>query len=143
MFNGQCGQDQFVYNVLKGKQNGFFFEIGSNDPVHINNSYLFENKYNWKGVMVEYDPRFLNSYKQHRPNSIHVINDATKVDYKQLVIDNNIPKNMDYLQIDLEVTNGSTLETLIKLDNEILDDYKFATVTFEHDIYVTNYNDRN
>jgi hypothetical protein len=31
--------------------------------------------------MVEYESNFLSLYKQHRPNSIHVINDATKVDY--------------------------------------------------------------
>ena len=46
-----------------------------------------------------------------------------------------MPLSIDYLQIDLEANNGSTLKTLEKLDNEILDTYKFATVTFEHDIY--------
>ena len=46
---------------------------------------------------------------------------------------------MDYLQIDLEANNGSTIRTLEKLDLEVLDNYKFATVTFEHDIYHTNY----
>jgi hypothetical protein len=141
MFNGQCGQDLYVYNVLKEKHNGFFLEIGSNDPIIINNTYLFENTYNWKGIMVEYENSCLHLYKKHRPNSIHVIADATKIDYKKLFLDNNVPTDIDYLQIDLEVTNGSTLETLIKIDREILDNYRFATVTFEHDIYVTNYND--
>jgi len=50
-----------------------------------------------------------------------------------------MPLLFDYLQIDLEVDNGSTLETLQKLDNEIFDTYKFATVTFEHDIYRSNF----
>ena len=104
-----------------------------------NNSYLLENQYDWKGIMVEYDKSFLPLYKQYRPNSIHVINDATKVDYKNLFETNNVPLNLDYLQIDLEVNNGSTIETLQKLDDEIFDKYKFATVTFEHDIYHTNF----
>lgn len=43
------------------------------------------------------------------------------------------------MQIDLEVDNGSTIQTLQKLDNEIFDTYKFATVTFEHDIYNKNF----
>jgi hypothetical protein len=128
-----------VLNVLKNKKNGYFLEIGSNHPIAINNSYILETNFDWKGIMVEYNSNFLSLYKQHRPNSIHVINDATKVDYKNIFEQNNMPLNFDYLQIDLEANNGSTLKTLQKLDNEIFDTYKFATVTFEHDIYHTNF----
>ena len=139
MYFGQAGQDKFVLNILKNKVRGFFLEIGSNHPININNSYLLETKYDWKGIMVEFNASFLPLYKTHRPNSIHVIDDATKIDYKALLETNNAPVNMDYLQIDLEVNNGSTIWTLQKLDQEILDLYKFATVTFEHDIYHTNF----
>jgi hypothetical protein len=52
-----------------------------------------------------------------------------------------MPLSFDYLQIDLEVNNGVTLKTLQKLDNDIFDTYKFATITFEHDIYTGNYFD--
>jgi hypothetical protein len=139
MYLGQAEQDKFVLNVLKGKKNGYFLEIGSNDPIKYNNSYLLESKYDWKGIMVEIDSKFLSLYKEHRPNSVHIINDATKVDYKKLFETNNAPLSFDYLQIDLDASNGSTLMTLLKLDNEIFDTYKFATVTFEHDIYHTNF----
>jgi hypothetical protein len=139
MYLGQAEQDKFVLNVLKNKKNGYFLEIGSNDPININNSYLLETQYDWKGIMVEYNPIFLPLYKQHRPNSIHIINDATKIDYKNVFETNNMPLSFDYLQIDLEAYNGSTIQTLQKLDNEILDTYKFATVTFEHDIYSNNF----
>jgi glycosyltransferase involved in cell wall biosynthesis len=51
--------------------------------------------------------------------------------------------NIDYLQIDLEADMGTTISTLDKLDKEVMDNYKFAVVTFEHDIYRTsNYNTR-
>ena len=83
--------------------------------------------------MIEYNPMWLPSYKAIRKNSIHVIDDATKIDYKNLL--KNSPKDIDYLQIDVEAENGSTIETLEKLDNEILDTYRFAVVTFEHDYY--------
>lgn len=139
MYLGQAEQDKFVLNVLNNKKNGYFLEIGSNHPININNSYLLETKYDWKGIMVEYNSNFLSLYKELRPNSIHIINDATEVDYKNVFEKNNIPLSLDYLQIDLEVNNGSTLKTLKKLDNEIFDTYKFATVTFEHDIYHTNF----
>lgn len=139
MYGGQAEQDKFVLNILKNKKNGYFLEIGSNDPITINNTYILESKYDWKGIMVEYENKFLPLYKKHRPNSIHIINDATKVDYKNLFEINNVPLQIDYLQIDLEANNGSTIITLEKLDNEIFDNYKFATITFEHDIYHTNF----
>ena len=139
MYLGQANQDKFVLNILKEKKNGYFIEIGSNHPINISNTYLLEKQYDWKGIMIEYDSSFLGLYKLHRPNSIHIINDATKVDYKNIFENNNMPLSFDYLQIDLEANNGSTIKTLQKLDNEIFDTYKFATVTFEHDIYHTNF----
>jgi hypothetical protein len=105
----------------------------------INNTYLLETKYNWKGVMVEYDKKYLTLYEQQRPNSIHVMQDATTIDYKNLLETNNFPLSIDYLQLDLEANNGSTLRTLQNLDTNIFDTYRFATITFEHDIYHTNY----
>ena len=140
MYHGQAEQDKFVLNILKKKKEGFFIEIGANHPITISNTYILESKYNWKGIMIEYEPSFLEMYKKVRPNSIHIIKDATQIDYKQVFKMNNVPSFIDYLQIDLEANNGSTLKTLEKLDAEIFDNYKFATITFEHDIYHTNFN---
>ena len=138
MYKGQSQQDKFVLHALQGKREGYFLEIGSNHPIHSNNTYLLEDKYNWRGIMVEYESRFLPLYKEHRPNSIHIINDASQIVYKDVFESNNVPHAMDYLQIDLEEENGSTLRTLQNLDRNIFDTYTFATVTFEHDIYHSN-----
>lgn len=134
-YNGQALQDKFVVSVLKNKQNGYFLEIGSNHPKLINNTYILEKELNWKGIMIEYDQNWLSLYKIERPNSIHIINDATKINYNQILKENNAPINIDYLQIDLEVSNHSTLSTLEILNDTVFNEYKFATITFEHDIY--------
>ena len=140
MYLGQANQDKFVLNILKEKKNGYFLEIGSSHPININNSYLLEKQYDWKGIMIEIDSSFLPLYKEHRQNSIHVIDDATEIDYKKLFETNNMPLSFDYLQIDLDdVCNNSTIKTLQKLDDEIFDTYKFATITFEHDVYNSNF----
>jgi hypothetical protein len=139
MFNSQAGQDRFILSVLNNKINGYFLEIGSNHPIIINNTYILENNYGWNGIMIEYDNNFLQSYKNIRPNSIHIINDATKVEYFKLFTENNTPKNIDYLQIDLEVVNGSTINTLKLLNEQVFKEYKFAVITFEHDIYRGNF----
>lgn len=132
-YKGQAEQDKYVINVLKQKKNGYFLEIGSNHPININNTYILETQFNWKGIMIDNSPAWLHLYKKLRPNSIHVIQDATNIDYAELLKKSNFPTNLDYLQVDIEPSNGSTLKTIQKLDDDILDNYKFATVTFEHD----------
>ena len=144
-FHGQAGQDEFVLNVLKFKTNGFFVEIGSNDPVFINNTFLLETQYNWTGIMIEAQEKLsggpnrgrdvLDLYKKERQHSHYIIDDARKVDYIKAFNEYNAPHNIDYLQLDLDVENYSTLDTLRKLDETVMDEYKFATVTFEHDLY--------
>jgi hypothetical protein len=139
VFNSQCAQDLFVVVALRKKQGGTFLEIGSNDPIKINNTFVLESEFGWKGVMVEFDPSFLPSYVEKRKKSHHVIQDATKIDYLNEFQKANMPSSIDYLQIDLEVENKSTLDTLIRLDQTVFDTHTFATVTFEHDIYRGNY----
>lgn len=134
----QSSQDLFVLHMTKYKKNGTFLEIGSNDPISTNNTYILESQYGWTGIMVEYDTSFMNAYKQMRPNSVHVFEDARNVDYASLT---SKYSSMDYLQIDLDVNNRSTLDTLELLDRTVFDNTKFATVTFEHDIYTGNYYD--
>jgi hypothetical protein len=135
----QALQDLFVISILQNKNNGYFLEIGSNHPIAGNNTYMLEKKYGWKGLMIEYDSSFEQLYKDLRPNSIYRISDARLVDYRGILDTNAFPCNLDYLQIDLDVNNKSTLDTLLLLDNTCFDKYKFATITFEHDIYTGNY----
>jgi hypothetical protein len=135
----QAGQDLFVVALTKGKQGGTFLEIGSNDPVTHNNSYLLESEYHYRGLLVEYEPRFAAGYRRLRPNSAYVIGDAQKVDYRGFLDAHDFPEHVDYLQIDLDVNNRSTLNTLELLERTVFDKYKFATVTFEHDIYTGNH----
>lgn len=144
--NSQIKQDLFVLNMCKFKKNGYFVEIGANDAYEDSNTYLLEKGYEWKGIMIENDDKYVQSYKNERPNSIYVIDDATKIDYIQLFNKYDVPKNIDYLQIDLEPANRSSIDVLEYFDKHIFDKYKFATITFEHDIYklkLNKYKDKN
>jgi hypothetical protein len=134
-YNSQSGQDFFVLKCLNFKRDGTFVEIGSNHPINGNNTYILEKEHNWKGIMVEYTNDFTELYKEHRPNSSHLIQDATLINFYDEFKKINMPTYIDYLQIDLEVDNKSTILTLENLDKHVMDNYKFAVVTFEHDIY--------
>lgn len=49
----QAGQDLFVIAVLQGKRNGRFLEIGANDPICHNNTFVLEQSFNFLGVSVD------------------------------------------------------------------------------------------
>jgi hypothetical protein len=46
----QVGQEQFVIDFLKNKKYGFFVELGASNGLLHSNTYLLENKYEWKGI---------------------------------------------------------------------------------------------
>jgi hypothetical protein len=134
-YNGQIGQDWFVLYCLNYKKKGIFLEIGSNHYKQINNTYLLEKEYDWTGTMIEYDSHYFNDYILHRPNSHPILSDATEIDYDLEFKTMKYPNQIDYLQIDLEPTIGTTIQTLELINNTIMNEYTFATITFEHDIY--------
>ena len=132
MFFGTSQQDKFIIHVLNNKKNGYFLDIGSGEAIFNNNTYLLETNFNWKGILVDNNSYFIMSYRSFRTNSIHIIDDARKIDYLKIFEENNFPRAIDYLHIALEARNGSTIETLHKLEHEVFDMYKFAIITFQH-----------
>ena len=50
--------------------NGFYIECGANDGVSQNNTLYYNQKYNWKGLLVEANPDIYNICKINRPNDI-------------------------------------------------------------------------
>lgn len=130
----QAGQDSFVMHCLKNKRNGIFVELGSNDPMYHSNTYSLEKEYGWNGLMVDYQSQFVPQYIANR-SSPYIIADACKIDYKKVFEEISFPHAIDYLQIDLEVNNKSTINCLEVFDKDVFPSYKFAVVTFEHDIY--------
>ena len=60
----QSMQDMFVLSMLDGKRNGVYVEIGADKPKIINNSYLLERKFGWRGVSFELDKSKVEFFNQ-------------------------------------------------------------------------------
>ena len=126
----QSMQDMFVLMALDGKKNGVYVELGADLPRIINNTYLLESEFDWSGVSFEYDPEKVTFFNTIRRNKC-ICDDATTFDYKFLFEERNYPKQIDYLQIDLDPAEG----TLAALKHLPLDDYRFTAITYETDVY--------
>ena len=126
----QSFQDMFVLTMLDGKKNGVYVEVGADQPRVISNTYLLEKEFDWMGVSFELDGDKVSYYNTIRRNPC-ICADATEFDYKFLFDQRNYPKQIDYLQLDIDPAEG-TLAALKKLP---LDDYRFSVITYETDVY--------
>lgn len=120
-------QESFVLSVLGEKRNGFYLEFGSAWPKKENNTYLLETQYDWSGIGFEIEPDLVQEYKEVRRNPV-IQGDARNIDYRVLFKEYNVPKQIDYLQMDLHPAS-TTLEALKQLP---LDEYRFSVITYEH-----------
>lgn len=127
----QSLQDIFTLSVLNGKKNGTYLEIGGDDGISINNTYLLESQYDWTGLAFEWLEPGWNRYVSKRKNPC-LCEDATKADYAKLFVDYKFPKQIDFLQVDIEPAQ-QTLDSLKAIPH---DDYRFSVICFETAIYL-------
>ena len=126
----QSMQDMFVLSMLDGKRNGVYVEIGADQPRVISNTYLLEKDFDWSGISFELDADKVAFFNTIRKNKC-LCEDATLYNYKSLFEELNYPKQIDYLQLDIDPAEG-TLRALKALP---LDDYRFSVITYETDVY--------
>ncbi len=67
----QCGEDIILDYFFHHKNDGFYVDIGANDPRVFSNTYFFYKK-GWKGLVVEPNLDVLNKYKILRPRDTRV-----------------------------------------------------------------------
>ena len=130
MYHSQAGQDKFVLESLDYKRNGFYVEIGAYHSKDISNTYVLEKDYGWSGVSFEIVPDWVDEFNLNRINKCYLA-DATTFDYESLFEELNVPKQIDYLQVDIEPASNSLL-ALLALP---LEKYRFSVITFEHDLH--------
>ena len=124
----QAGQDLFVLSMLNGKRDGVFLDLGCNQPIVINNTYLLESEFGWDGVAIDIDPEFFDLFVFRKCKTL--IADCTKLKWDK-VVQLLGTTSIDYLSLDLEPP-AVTLECLKTIP---FDRLQFSVITFEHDAY--------
>jgi FkbM family methyltransferase len=70
VYYSQDGEDKFLNdNYFHNKRNGIYVELGALDGVLYSNTKFFEDKLNWKGILIEPNPYKFHILKQTRPNN--------------------------------------------------------------------------
>lgn len=119
----------FIINTMDNKKDGFYVEIGSQHPEYNNTTYELEKQFDWSGVAIDISPFWAKYYSERRKNPC-IEYDATLFDYKDYFVKNNFPKQIDFLQIDVDlIPRAVALKTLIQLP---LNEYRFSVIYYEH-----------
>ncbi len=127
-FYSDAKQDQFAANILQFKKDGYCVDIGSHDSITSNNTYYFQSL-NWKSISIEIESRYNQSYSS-RKKGVHLNANALEINYKKILEDNEFPKSIDYLSLDIDTLSVNVLRILP------LNEYRFKVVTIEHDSYL-------
>ena len=94
-FFGQDLQDQFVYeNYFKGKEKGFFVDIGAHEGVFISNTYFFEKYLGWGGICFEPTPASFKKLAKNRKCICINVAVATEAGRQSFVVN---PKTKNFI----------------------------------------------
>jgi hypothetical protein len=126
----QTYQDLFVLSMLNGKRDGTYLEIGCAEPFKNNNTALLETEFDWWGISVDINREVVEQFTNERENLAFCL-DATRIDYAKFIRKSGLGPDVDYLQLDCDPP-ARTYEILQRIP---FDEYRFATITFEHDFY--------
>ena len=122
-------QDEWVLNLLSEKTNGTYLEIGAGHPVDGSNTFLLESEFSWIGIGIEIDEALVNLHRNMRKNPC-INTNAISEDYRKILKEYEMPKNIDYLQIDIDFSpEYANMLALIAIP---FTEYSFSTITIEH-----------
>jgi FkbM family methyltransferase len=152
-YYSQTGQDEWVDDFFKQKENGYFIEVGAYDGIQLSNTYFFEKYRKWNGLCIEADNNTFLELKRNRTslclnNAISskeedtffkneglcgkISSSGTKITtttLKNIFQTNSIPKIIDYLSLDIE---GHEYDALLGFPWET---HEFILLTVEHNLY--------
>ena len=64
--------DLLINYYFKNKYNGFYVDVGCQNPISNNNTYLLHKNKNWKGINIDLDSENIKLFNLARPNDINV-----------------------------------------------------------------------
>ena len=138
IWNEISAQEEFVLELLENKKGGYYVELGAFHSKNGSNTNKLENEFGWKGVSFEIKEDLRKEFNENRSNPC--MGDALDFNYISYFEENVFPKQIDYLQVDIDSgyrldgrPDGSAYTSLHGLLAVPLNSYRFTVITFEHD----------
>jgi hypothetical protein len=137
-YAGVSAQEKFALEMSGYKADGFYVELGAFHSKDGSNTYYLEKDYGWSGVSFEIVEEKKQEFISNRKNPC--FGDALQFDYLSYFEINQFPKQIDYLQVDIDAGYDEHIKpltpytTLLGLISLPLTQYRFNVIVFEHDV---------
>ncbi|MEO6219321.1 MAG: FkbM family methyltransferase, partial [Ginsengibacter sp.] len=125
----QGGEDLILAKLFGYKPKGFFIDVGANDPVVLNNTYLFY-KMGWTGLNFEPIPELAERFEKKRNRDIVIkkamSNFVGEADFSAGINEYNVNSSL----LDMGLPKKNMIKVPVdKLEN-ILDELKIKEIDF-------------
>ncbi|MBP7934267.1 MAG: FkbM family methyltransferase [Phycisphaerae bacterium] len=67
----QCGEDMILDVIFLNRDNGFYVDVGANNPFEQSNTCHFYRK-GWTGINIDALPNSMREFNKHRPRDINL-----------------------------------------------------------------------
>ncbi len=67
----QEGEDLILERIFRGKNAGYFVDVGAHHPRRLSNTYFFYKK-GWRGINIDPMPGILAKFSEDRPNDTNI-----------------------------------------------------------------------
>jgi FkbM family methyltransferase len=143
-YKSQYQQDKIVNELLKGKRNGVFVDIGAHNGVDLSNSYFFEKELCWEGICIEPNPKAFRLLQSKR-NCV-CINKALsdRIGFAKFqqnygstsvlsgIVDSYDPDHLE--RVTRENKEGNIVPTFIEVETDllsnVLDEYGYTNIDY-------------
>ncbi len=118
----QCGEDIILNIIFNSKKDGFYIDIGANNPKIQSNTYLLYLN-GWKGINIDALPNSMDSFKKIRSKDINIEKAIS-----------NIEENLTYFKFEnsfYNTLNESAIDR-IKLHSPLVEKLPIKTTTLSN-----------
>ncbi len=116
-------RDNIVMNLFNFDAHRTFLDVGTTSNTCHSGSYLLEVHYKWQGFCIETNLEKLYHLEQFRSCEVFSPMEINSIYLKNLWLNDDIPKKIDYLNINVENTG----EVFDSID---FDKFQFGTISF-------------
>lgn len=67
----QEGEDRLLANIFRGKDSGFYVDVGAHHPYYLSNTHLFYKR-GWRGLNIDANPECISNFRRIRKQDINV-----------------------------------------------------------------------
>jgi hypothetical protein len=112
----QHGQDSVIIDIMRGKKQGYYVDVGCGHPLRFSNTYILERYFDWDGIGFDGNPKFIAAHHRLRDGGAyqHVIYPVSGMDVQFITANEigGVPEYFKELPTDMTTRRAAGEKTI-------------------------------